>query len=329
MARPKVLLTDPIDISGEAILRPVADIVLAPNNKPETLYGLIGDADALIVRVLLPGDLLDRGPRLIGVVRHGVGVDLIPVERATALGIPVANVPGVNSEAVAEYCIVNMLLLARKIHQRNEWLRARDWPSARAGAETTSEIAGKTIGIVGVGAIGSRLAHICHHGFGMRVLGHQRRLDALPDFVAGVSLAALLAEADFVALCCPLTNETRHLIDARALALMKPTAFLVNPSRGAVIDEAALIDALRDKRIAGAALDVYEKQPLARDHPFLSFDNLVLTPHLAGLTREASTLTSQCAAREAVRLLKGEKPESFVNPEVWEHALVRRARIGS
>ena len=329
MTRPKVLLTDPIAPSGEEIIRPVADIVTAPDNKAETLHRLIADADALVVRVLLPVDLLDRGSRLVGVVRHGVGVDLIPMQRANALGIPVANVPGVNAGAVAEYCAAQMLLLARKLHRRDALLRSHDWPTARAGAEATTELAGKTLGVIGVGAIGTRLAEIGHHGFRMHVLGHQRRLDAVPDFVAGVALDALLAEADFVVLCCPLTDATRNLIDARALGLMKPTAFLINPSRGAVIDEDALVEALRARRIGGAALDVYSKQPLARDHPLLGLDNVILTPHVAGLTHESSTLTSERAAAEIVRLLRGERPASLVNPEIWALARARRERLAA
>ncbi len=185
-------------------------------------------------------------------------------------------------------------------------LRANGWRDARVLADASQELFGKTIGIIGLGSIGTRLAEICHHGFGMKVLGHQRRLDAVPAFVQRQPLDELLTASDFVVLACPLTEETRHLIDARRLALMKSTAVLVNVARGAVVDEAALVEALRQHRIAGAALDVFAQQPLAPDHPFMQLHNVLLTPHLAGLTVESMKRMSDGAADEVLRLLAGQ-----------------------
>lgn len=318
MARPTILTTLPMDPAGNRLLEPVADIVVAPDPGGETLKRLIGDADVLVVRTHLPADLLDRPHKLRGIVRHGTGLDMIPVEAATAQGIPVANVPGANADAVAEYCVAALLALARQLPAMDRDLRAQGWNEARKLSERTIELRGRTLGIVGLGAIGRRLAEICHHGFAMRVLGHQRRMDALPDFVAAAELDRLFAESDFVSLNCPLTPDTKHLLDERRLRLMRPHAVIVNASRGAVIDEAALARALAERRIAGAAIDVYSEQPLPREHPFLGLPNVLLTPHAAGLTQEASRRMSEGTAREVLRLLAGERPVNLVNPQVWK-----------
>jgi D-3-phosphoglycerate dehydrogenase len=161
----------------------------------------------------------------------------------------------------------------------------------------------------------------------MRVLGYQRRLDQLPAIVEAAALDRIFSDSDFIALCCPLTPDTRHLADARRIGLMKPTAVLVNVARGPVVDQAALVAALRERRIGGAGLDVFEQQPLAPGDPLFALDNVVLTPHLAGLSAESMRRMSVIAAEDALRILAGEKPVNFFNPEVWPAALKRRARI--
>lgn len=324
MSRPKVLLTNPIDPCGTQIIESAADIVLAPDAKHETLYRLVADADVLVVRAFLPADLLEHPNRLRGIVRHGVGLDMIPMEAANAHAMPVANVPGSNAEAVAEYAITSFLLLVRQIHKMDQELRTLDWTTSRNRADAATELFGKTLGVVGVGSVGRRVAEICHLAFGMRVLGHQRRLDALPEYVAGVSVDELFRESDFIFLSCPLTPETRHLVNKERIGLMKPTAFIVNAARGPVIDDGALVAALREKRIGGAALDVYDEHPVRRDHPLLELENVVLTPHAAGLTQESMRRMSQGAAEEVLRLLAGERPQSLVNPEIWERHIAHR-----
>ena len=324
MARPKVLLTNPIDPSGARIIGELADIVVAADAKAATFYRMICDADVLVVRSHLPADLFDRPHHLRGIVRHGVGLDMIPMEAATAQGIPVANVPAVNAEAVAEYCVSGMLLLIRRMHRLDRDLRATDWNTSRKVADEATELCGRTVGIVGVGNVGRRVAEICHAGFRMRVLGNQRRLDALPDFVAGVDIDTLFRESDFIVLNCPLTPATNNLVNAARIEIMKRTAFIINAARGQVIDEDALVAALRVRRIAGAVLDVYCEQPLRRDHPFLTLENVILTPHAAGLTQESMQRMSEGAAHEVVRLLAGERPVNLVNPEIWDNYAARR-----
>jgi D-3-phosphoglycerate dehydrogenase len=207
---------------------------------------------------------------------------------------------------------------ARNIVAITSALRAEPWDEARKRGIVAWELAGTTVGIVGVGEIGKRVAKICHSGFDMKVLGFQRRLSALPGWVKGVSLETLLREGDFVVLACPLTPETRHLMNERTLALMKPTAWLINVGRGAVIDENALIGSLRAKRIAGAMLDVYEHYRLPPGHDLFRLDNAILTPHLAAVTRQARARASVAAAAEMLRMLAGERPYNLVNPEALD-----------
>ena len=323
MNRPKVLLTNPIGREGVEILQQVADVVLAPDTQAETLLDCARDADAILVRANLPPNIFEVTPRLRGVVRYAVGLDMIPVEAASAKAIPVANMPGVNSESVAEYVSSALLLIARRMHLINHTLRSKDWSSARVMGEESIELMGRTIGIIGVGNIGSRLAEICHAGFRMKVLGHQRRLHLLPPYVQGADIDTLCRESDFIALCCPLTDATRNLISRERIALMKRGAGIVNVSRGAVWDEMAMAEALREGRLRGAVCDVYQEQPLRRDHPFLKLDNIVLTAHMGGLTEESMRRLSIGSAEEVLRLLRDERPVNFVNAEVWDKHLER------
>jgi D-3-phosphoglycerate dehydrogenase / 2-oxoglutarate reductase len=173
-----------------------------------------------------------------------------------------------------------------------------------------------TLGVVGVGAIGSRVARIARHGFGMRVLGTQRRLERLPSEAEPAPLDRLVAESDFVVLACPLNADTHRLFDRQRIGRMKRGAWLINVGRGPVVEEAALIEALRERRIAGAMLDVYEHYRLEPGHPLLSLDNAVLTPHLSGMTQESRARMSVAAAEEMLRMLAGTRPKNLVNPEV-------------
>jgi D-3-phosphoglycerate dehydrogenase len=317
----RVLLTDAIAPEGEALLARSAEVIRAPDASAETLRRLARDADGVIVRSKLPDDIFAVAPRLRAVLVHGTGTDIVPMADATARGVMVANLPGSNAQSVAEYCVMAMLMLARNVISITHTLKAAAWDPARALGAGTHEIAGMTLGIVGVGEIGSRVAKIARHGFGMRVLGHQRRLERLPPEAEPAALDALVAHSDFIVVTCPLTPQTRYLFDAPRIAKMKPTAWLINVGRGAVVQEEALIEALRTRRIAGAMLDVYEHYRLAPGHPLFALDNVVLTPHLAGMTIESRSRMSVIAAEEMLRMLAGEPPKNFVNPES------RKARV--
>jgi len=317
----KVLLTDPIASPGEELLSKTVSVIQAPDSAPDSIRGLARDVDGIITRSKLPDDICELAPRLRGIVVHGTGTDLVPLAAATARGVLVANLPGVNAQPVAEYCAMAILMLGRNIVAITAALRSAPWDDARRLGAKAHEIAGMTLGIVGVGAIGARLAKIARHGFGMQVLGHQRRLDRLPPEAAPASLVQLLAKSDFVVLACPLTPQTKQLINAKTLGLMKRTAWLINVGRGPVVHEEALIAALREKRIAGAMLDVYEHYRLEPGHPLFALDNVILTPHLAAVTQETRARAAVAAADEMLRILRGEPPRNLVNPQVLKKEL--------
>ena len=309
----RVLIVDPIAAEGEEVLSRAAEVVRSPDSSHDTIRLLARESDGVITRSKLPDDLFSAAPRVRAVAIHGTGTDLVPLADATARGVPVSNIPGGNAQSVAEYCAMAMLVLARNVFSIVQSLRQTSWDQARALGAGSHEIAAMTVGIVGVGAIGTRLARICHHGFNMRVLGHQRRLDRLPAEALATPLDDLVAKSDFVVATCPLTPETHHLFNAARLAKMKRSAWLINVGRGAVVHEEALIDALGRKQIAGVMLDVYEHYRLPPGHPLLSLDNAVLTPHLAGMTVESRARMSVAAAEEMLLMLDGKPPRNWVN----------------
>lgn len=276
----------------------------------ELLLELVQDADALIAGPEpVTARVIAAAPRLRIVNAPGVGYDHIDVVAATRRGIAVCICAGANRHAVAELALGLMISLARRISQVDRAVRAGGWPTV-----VGPELRGKTLGIVGLGQIGKSLATMAR-GLGMRVLA----TDAVPDTgFAGkqqldyVSLARLLTEADFVSLHCPLTPGTRGLIDAAALARMKPTAYLVNAARGGLVDEAALLRALREGDIAGAALDVFASEPPV-DNPFAALDNVILSSHRGGATREAFDRSLEVALRNVTSVLQGEPPLYRVN----------------
>ena len=311
----RVLIVDPIAPAGEERLSRSVEIVHATASDPDTVRRLARDVDGVITRSKLPDDLFSAAPKLRAVAIHGTGTDLVPLADATARGVMVSNLPGVNAQSVAEYCVMAMLVLARKVLAISNALHSTTWDDARALGIGSHEIAGMTVGIVGVGAIGTRVAQVARRGFGMRVLGNQRRLDRLPPETEASALDPLVQASDFVVVTCPLTPQTHHLFNRQRFALMKPSAWLINVGRGAVVEETALVDALRSRRIAGAMLDVYEHYRLTPGHPLLSLDNVVLTPHLSGMTEESRARMGVAAAEEMLRMLAGQAPKNFVNPE--------------
>lgn len=320
----RILVSDPIDEAGVALMAAKAEVVQASSASPDNIRSLARDCDAIMIRSKLPDDIFEAAPRIRAVAVHGTGTDLVPLASADRHGVLVSNVPGGNAQSVAEFSVMGMLMLARNIVNITGALRSRSFDQARSLGGPALELDGMTLGVVGLGHIGARIAQICRNGFGMRVLGNQRRMDRLPEGVEPASLPRLLAESDFVVLACPLNEETRHLMNAERLAAMKPMAYLVNIGRGPVVHEAALVDALRGKRIAGAMLDVYEHYRLEPGNPLLELDNVILTPHLAGATRQGRKRVSLIAAEEVLRMLAGEKPRSYVNPASWSKHAERR-----
>lgn len=312
--RPIVFATNALHPDGAALLEGHAEIVVGPDTSDDTLRRLTREADAVIVRAKLPDDAFEGASRLKGVVRHGVGLDFIPVAAATARGIPVANLPGSNTQTVAEYVFSALFHLRRPLARVDARLRADGWNRARALGDGTSEIAGSTLGIIGLGAIGQRVAAIARAGFGMRVIGASRS-GAAVEGVEVVDLEALFAQSDAVVIACPLTPQTKGLVDGRLLARMKPSAVLINPARGPIVDTDALLTALKAGWIAGAATDVYDTHPVPTDSALFGLPNLLMTPHVAGITATSMRAMSIGAAEEVLRILKGGEPKNLVNPD--------------
>lgn len=266
--------------------------------------------DVLVARrVRVTREALARADRLRGIQSWGVGVELIDIVSATACGLPVANSPG-NSPTVAEATFTLMLAVTKNLLF---WVDAARSGTSVGGSVRGSELRGKALGIVGYGRIGHFVAEI-GRGFGMRILVHDPYATA-PD-AENLPLEDLLAAADIITLHCPLTPKTHHLIDARRLALVKPSAVLINTARGKLIDEPALAAALQEGRLAGAGLDVFEVEPPTADNPLLSLPMVVATPHALPRTWESGARTASMIEDGVLALLAGNLPDYCLNREV-------------
>ncbi|GIV83197.1 MAG: hypothetical protein KatS3mg052_0204 [Candidatus Roseilinea sp.] len=276
------------------------------------LLAQLVDCTALIVRnqTRVDAALLAHAPRLRVVGRLGVGLDNLDLEALRARGITVVTGGNANAIAVAEYTLAAMLTLARRLPAADHHTKGGGWDRAAFGAGC--ELHGKMLGLIGLGDIGARVARRAL-AFGMRVAAHDPLITPHHFAAAelGVTLAPLdhlLSESDFISLHVPLLPTTRHLINADRLARMKPTAVLINTSRGGIVDEAALEDALRAGRLGGAALDVRAQEPPEQPDPLAEFENVLLTPHIAGLTAESQARVCMAVAEDVMRVLRGEKP---------------------
>jgi len=263
-------------------------------------------------------DLLARTPNLLVVSTNGAGYDTVRLEDCTQAGVLVVNQAGGNAEAVAEHVLGMMLCLSKRIIETDRTMRRA--PAIERNLYMGNDLRGKTIGIVGIGHVGSRVAALCRGLFSMRVLAYDPYLSAEEIATRGaekVELERLLGSADFVSINCPRTDETRGMIGTRQYALMQKHAFFITTARGGIHDENALAQALAERRIAGAGLDVWEKEPPAHDHPLMRFDNVLVSPHTAGVTREARLNIARIAAEQMLDILDGKRPPRILNPEVW------------
>ena len=261
--------------------------------------------------------LLANAPSLLVVSSHGAGYDTVDVAACTAAGVLVVNQAGANREAVAEHALGMLLALTKRIVETDRHLRRER--GINRNAYMGREALGKTIGIVGFGHIGTRLAELCRSLFRMRVLACDPYLTREEVLARGadekVELDELLRRADYVSVNCPLSDETRGLVGARELALMQSHAYFITTARGFIHDEAALLEALRQKKIAGAGLDVWDKEPPPPDHPLLQLDNVIASPHTAGVTREARRNIGRVAAEQILETLEGKEPPRLINRE--------------
>jgi len=312
-----ILLTQAIHPAVQARLAELGEVRVAVDTLPGTLRRQAAGCSVVVVRAPLPDDIFEGAPSLVGAVRHGAGVDMIPIDAATARGVLVSNVPGANAHTVAEHVLLSLLHLARRRGSVQARLQTGPdgWSAARAVADTGFELPGRTIGLVGYGHVGQAIARLCS-GLAMRVLAYSRSGPRTGAPAAEhVSLRQLLERSDFLVLACPLTPQTRGMIGAAELAAMRPGAHLVNVARGPVVQEAALIDALRSGRLAGAALDVFDVQPLSEDHPYRRMEQVLLTPHVAGITEDSMRRVGEGVVIAVEHLLRGDVPPNCINPQ--------------
>ncbi len=306
------------DIRLDRLENESPDEVATPIVTAAHAYQIGAARDELARHFHVDRDLLTRAPNLLIVSSNGAGYDPVDVDACTAAGVLVVNQSGGNAHSVAEHALGMMLTLSKRIIEADRALR-RD-AKVNRNALIGTEVQGKTIGIVGIGNVGRRIAELCKGLFGMKVLAYDPYLSATEIAARGaekVELDDLLRRADYVSINCPLTKDNRGMIGAREFALMRPHAYFITTARGFIHDEDALLDALRSKAIAGAGLDVWSKEPPPPDHPLLQFDNVLASPHTAGVTREARANMGRIAAEQMLDALDGRRPPRMINPEVW------------
>ncbi|MCS6846122.1 MAG: C-terminal binding protein [Anaerolineae bacterium] len=311
-----------LPIERAALAAVGAELVCAGASDEDALITAARDADLVLSEVMpFSRRTLARLPRCLAVVGYTIGLDHYDLPAATEQGIIIAHTPGFCADEVSNHVVMFILACARRLFPLDRKLRNGWWPDGRRlEAELTpmGSLRGETLGLVGFGRI-ARLVVDKLAPFGMRICAYDPYVEArlfAQHGVAPVALDDLLRESDYVSLHAPLSPATRGMIGARQLDLMKPGAFLINTSRGALVDEAALVEALRARRIAGAALDVFATEPLPRDHPLLALDNVIVTPHAAYCSDAAYARVRHMAADEAVRVLRGEWPLALANPDV-------------
>jgi D-3-phosphoglycerate dehydrogenase / 2-oxoglutarate reductase len=310
--RARVLVTEAIHPIGVEVLAREVEVVNLPERPGETVAQHLPIVDGVLVRTArLTAPLLETAPGLKIIGKHGVGIDNIDVVAARRLGIPIVSTPGANAEAVAEHALTLMLMVARQIQVTSRLLKNGQFDAARS-LPLATDLSGKTLGLVGLGNVGTRLAAMCRSALAMRVLAYDPYVRPERAAELGVELVSelgpLFDAADVVSIHVPLTPETRGIVGVKELARLKPSAILVNCARGGLVDEAALLAALRTGQLAGAGLDVFEEEPVPPDHPFLTLVNVVATPHVAGGSREALQLMAETVALDILRVLRGEPP---------------------
>lgn len=319
MSTPLVFVPEPIAPVGLDILKAHCRVV-APWLEGEAAGPIPVEAAAALVRIYRMDEArLQAAPHLRAIAKHGVGLDNIDIAAASRRRIPVLWTPQANADAVAQHTLALILSLANRVQAADRALRQGHFD--RRMDFSSIELGGRTLGIIGLGRIGGRVARRAADGFGMQVLAYDPYLDQGADHTPAQlvgTLDELLQKSDFVTLHVPLTDETRHTINSDTLARMQAGSYLVNTSRGAAVDEEALAHSLQDGHLAGAAIDVFAQEPPDLEHPLQRAPNLLLTPHVAGLSDQALPRVAQQAAEGIVDVLQGRRPASPVNPAVFD-----------
>jgi glyoxylate reductase len=325
MTRPKIYVTRQLFDETMDFLKRNSDVeVFEGSDDPapkELILSKIRDVDGLLTLLTdsIDAEMMEAGRNLKVISNCAVGYNNIDVEAATKRGIYVTNTPGILTETTADCTFALMLAVARRIAEADRYVRSGKWIHAWGlKMFLGSDVHGKTLGIIGLGRIGRAMAKRAK-GFGVSVIYYDvnRNIDSERDLgITYAEMEHLLKEADFVTIHVPLEKETHHLIGARELSMMKRDAYLINTSRGPVVDEGALYDALSRHVIKGAALDVFEREPIDSKNKLLELDNVVLTPHIASASVETRKKMAMMAATNLVSVLNGEEPPNLVNPDV-------------
>ncbi len=318
----KVIITQPFHQDGMAILNEAGFTTDVSNGgTPEEYLPYVKDADGLIIRIgHIDRHTMEQCPNLKVIGRPGVGVDNVDVKAATELGIPVVIAPGANTRSVAECALTMMLTASKDMVRADRELRKGNW--AMRSEYRAYELYGKTLGLIGFGNIGSILSELCK-AIGMKVQVYDPFVDAAKITAAGLSYCSsidpVLETSDVISLHVPLTDETRDLISKKELSRMKKECILVNCARGGIVNEKDLKEALEQKLIMAACLDVFEQEPPPVDDPLMGLDNVIVYPHMAGQTKEASSNVAVGAAKGVVAVIKGQKWPHVCNPDVYKH----------
>ena len=317
----KFVMTQAVCPEGMELLKGKSDIYVADRPDPNDYLDEMADADALIVRIAsCDGRVIENSPSLKVIGRTGVGYDSVDVKKATEKGIPVVITPGANNRSVAEHAIAMMFALSKNLYEAQQEMLAGNWEIR--GAQKAFELEGKKIGFIGLGAIGRETQKICA-AIGMRTAGYDPFLTSVQVEGMGAEYYSdyreLMRDCDVVSIHVPLTEQTRNMITGRELGLMKSTALLINCSRGGIIDEADLAEALNAGVIAGAGLDVFGEEPPKADSSILRAKNIIVSPHSAAQTREAVIHMAQMCVKGCLAVLNGEKWPYVADSKVYEH----------
>ena len=324
----KVVLSHRLYEARMKVLEGKVDIRITNTGNPREILPELLDADGLILRIgSIDRETMTATNKLKVIGRPGGGVDDVDVAAATELGIPVVIATGANTRSVAEHALALILAAAKDLLNSDRKTRGGDFNVRNA--YRAFELSGKLLGLIGCGHIGLELAKLCS-AIGMKVIVYDPFIQAETIEWQGYGyekdLVSLLRNADVISLHVPLTDKTRNMIGARELGLIKTSAVLINCARGGIIDEMALAEALRSHRIHGAALDVFASEPVPADNPWVGLDNVIITPHMAGLTREAAAGVSTMVAEGVLAVLNGRRWPHVANPEAYNHPKWKKRR---
>ncbi len=314
----KILLTKKLNEKNAKLFEGIPDIELVTvgDNEQEKFDAHIKDAECLLLSTAykMTKEVIESAKNLKVISRTGVGVDNVDVKAATEKGVLVLNTPEANSISVAEHTLALIVAVSKQLLMYDSELRAGNFKIRRTNKST--DIDGKTLGLIGCGRIGRFTAEKCKAAFDMNVIGYDPYIKELPGITLYETKEEVFEKADYISLHIPLTDETRNMVGETLLSMMKPSAYLINTSRGGIVDEAALAKALIEERIAGAALDVLESEPPKEDNPLLPLKNVILTPHSAALTKECSARVAHEAVLGISEYLKGNTPKFVFNKEL-------------